>query len=180
MTETMLYRLARTTQLLSHLIPEITDLMNTENYLEADFPREPEDGEQTRIFIVYTNDKRHSQMVLIRDPLRLNARFDIDEFMGNYKDTVFEDEHLDQLDPIAVINGTLQAAIEYAAMGCLSFEDPRVEKTSRGALSMMCAILYDDPLDVFMTLTDVMNPETGDLEPRLTSAWMVKKRQYAF
>jgi hypothetical protein len=174
--DSKIYTLARSTSLLEQLVPDFDGQMRTEAYLENELPRLPEEGDNTRIFIVFTSHKKNTSMIKIVDRNRLTSEFNIDYHLANYQNAIFPPETLPTQDPVLIINGVLQAAVEYLSTVMIGLEEQVGDNLTiaKILLPAITSVVYDDPLDVFIMLNE--NRDTGESVVHLTKMWAVKSR----
>lgn len=173
LVDSKLYKLARTTQLAEHLEPDIDAKIKTEFFINNEQPRVDDDGQDTRIFIVFTSVKGNSTLVKMTDTKRLSNQFNIDKHLAQYQNTLFPPETLPTQDPVMVINGVISAAIEYLSMVLIGLEEVAGDNLNIANLIIpsIISIVYNDPLDVFVSLVEQPNGEI-----RLKNMWAVKIR----
>jgi len=176
--DSKLFELASTTRLLEHLTPNFDTLLKTEVFLDNEYPRTTEDSDDTRIFMVYTSAKGNPIFTLMRDKTRLASTFDVDSQLAAYQEAVFDPETLPTADPVELINGTLIASLEYLSLVVLGIEEEGGDNLTiaKHLIPAITSIVFNDPLDVFMNVSEVVNQDTGESYPHLTAVWAVKSR----
>ena len=173
-----LFELARSTQLLDDYIPNFETLVKTEVFLDTEYPRTPDDLDHTRIFMVYTSSKGNPIFSMIKDSARLNSTFNLDEQLAAYKDAIFDPETIPTNDPVEIINATISASLEYLSLVVLGIEQEAGDNLNiaKSFVPALVSVIYNDPLDVFMNVSEVVNQDTGESHPHLTRVWAVKSR----
>jgi hypothetical protein len=179
--DSKLYQLARSTSLLSFLVPDITTQMTVELELSETFPRVEDDGDDTRILVNYTNLKGNAIIYKFLDHERLDRQFAIDGFMDGFMRQVQRDDSSVDVSEES-INATILTALNVAITTVLELNTTEgMNKNAQGVshivLRSLVAILFNDALDVIVAVQDRPLKE-GQTSPEamVVGLWIVKQR----
>lgn len=167
--------------LLDHLIPPIQVLMGTEEFIDESFPRSAEDEEDTRIFIVYTNEKGSNLFLCVKDPLRLSRVLDIDTMLIGYNDHMIDAGFKFSGEEDVDLSLLIIWSFETFILTLIGIGENRFDENTKNAmaefLSGVVSALYNDPLDFFINVKSDYHEKTDELNTRITSMYTVKTRE---
>ena len=181
------YALARTYHFFEGLKPSVEKQMIIAQAIEEHHPRAllvAPDVDPVRIFLTYTNkDKRNFQMLIQSvhpqdDPGSiLDRSVDFDHFMAGYHTDAGTNQNLVGEDvEEQFIEQTLLAATKFAAIAALGLSDDNIKTLGENILLSICAIVYNDPLDVFIHLMEAPAGEDGEANATLRAMFCVQSR----
>lgn len=177
--DSTLFKLARATPLLTHLIPSIDMRIKVESIFDVspEFSREDSEKDVSRIFIMYHNEKGNSYSVKLAAPADpLTSTFDIDGFLSKYQFKVFEGLETPTTDSVETINGVIQSVIEFATRCVLGMEDESLKPLGSAVIGALVTIVLNDPLDAIITINEVKNTHDDEYSPRVMGMWAIKTR----
>ena len=174
-----LYALARSVKLLEFLEKDLPFCMEVETELDAVMQRTPEDADHTRIFLNYTNVRSKSVLFNLRDPLRLDRQFDVDNFLAGYAERI--KDALEESDQVAASNFLLAQALTMAASTVLGLDPQlksgKVREVAENVLTSIVSVLFNDPLDVIILIEDRQVPgQPNAVSTLISGMWVVKNR----
>jgi hypothetical protein len=181
LTESNLFILARSKNLLAFLGAEINVQMAVELKIDEIFPREPDDNDDTRVLINFTTASGKSSSYKLNDNQRLGRRFDVDKFMSGFVEAVSEAEAvnpaMDQVDAniLAALNMAVNIKMELTNGSDIT---NATKVLADSTLFSLVSIVYNDPLDAIIHIEE-RKPEEGEEQGTavITGMWAVKQRK---
>jgi hypothetical protein len=178
-TESKLFKVARGEQLLSSMIPALPNQMAVETEIDAAYPRTEDDKDHTRIWVNFRNLKGNDMLVKVADTVRLESTFDIDKFLSGYSAAIMPNAV--STDDVENVNVLLLGVLNTALLDVLKINgDKDLNKRSTVAnnvLTALISIIYNDPLDVFISLQEKASKTEGQGNDAVIQAmWQVKQR----
>lgn len=181
LTETKLYRLARLERLFDHLVPDLSVQIMTESYIEAEMPRQDSDGDATRIFLNYATRTGKTMVYTMLARGRFdNPAIDVDDFLVGYTENlVGADLPPEPLDQARFL---IKSALNYAVTCVLELDDEvghgsRAMAVAKSFLDSTITVLYDDPLDVMISVQETQDKYSAEWYPNINGMWIVKVRK---
>jgi len=179
LVESKLYRLNVDENFLGFLEADVSTKMQVELVLGDSFPREDQDGNDTRIFMNFTNLNGNGATFKLNDDKRLARVFDIDGFMNGLYARV--NEGLDENFTMEVIRPTLVTAINTAVMNALELtaepQLPQVKTASENVLRSLVSTLLNDPLDAIILLQEQpLRDGQSETDAVVVGIWTVQHR----
>lgn len=172
-----LYALARQQSLLAFLQPDFPTMMAVEQQLDSYEPRTETDKDATRILVNYTNAKGNAILYPITDHVRLERIFDLDDFMNGYLTSIGDEAQITGMDPV---DAGLVSVLNFCVRVVLQFESnvsSSMKTLSLTVLQSLVSIVYDDPLDVVISVNETPVVDNPDKTvPILAAMWTVKQR----
>ena len=178
--ETKTYQLARLENLFGHLVPDMSVQLMTESYIDAELPRQAEEGDATRIVLNYASRKGKTMMYTFLAKGRFDApAIDVDAFLAGYTESLDGSELPD--DPIDQARFLIKAALNYAVTCVLEMDDEvtngdRAMKVAKAFIDSAITALYDDPYDVVISIQETEDKKSGEWYPNINAMWVVKNR----
>lgn len=177
LSNTKLAQIMHAIPFLEAMAPDFMVQLETEQTLDIEHPRTPEDGDATRIFINYTNKNGNQSLYKFLNPNRMRSEVNIDGFLED-----FAKQHVSESynqTPESLIAFSTQTALSFSAVTALGLE----EELNKSAVALahmvlyaLVSVLFDDPLDVVIFIRDLENKDTKEYSPVMTNIWRVKKR----
>lgn len=180
LAESKFFELCRKELLFSHMVPEIDLQMAVETEMEASYPRSETDGEATRILISYRNSRGNSQMFCVTDTDRMetDSRFDIDDFISKYAEAL--DNGSMPGDVVSKASSLVLSALSYSITAALDLgsvvESPRVKAQAEWFIKSAISVIFNDPLDVLIAVSDVQASGDEGSSGRVNLMWALKRR----
>lgn len=186
-SDSKLYSLFSTKNFFEYLTPDIVSQMKVELELDEIFPREADDGDDTRILINYINPRGNPTLYKILDNERLKRTFDIDHFMNGLLLSLQPEGQGIALDDEAASDKLITDSILFAlnmSLGIVMGLDTSTEVTqatkdvSEVVLRSLVSLVFHDAKDVMIVLID--RPSDDDptkTVPTIAQMWTVHLRE---
>jgi hypothetical protein len=175
--DSKLFTMAKAQQLLAYMIPDIRVMMGAEVEISENHPRTEKDGDATRILMNFRTLKGDDIVFVELDNERLDSTFTIDDFMNGYMSAIAPEDV--SSDPVDNINVVLLSALNMSASVATGIDrkGQQILGVSKKVLKALVSIIYDDPLDVFISMQERAPAEGQDTSDVIIQAmWAVKKR----